>query len=401
MRLRFGQGDEALELGEERRIEELFHVRAKSIKSSALAGQRLHSGVAVKRRLVHLVRLLPAAGALGLFILTLRKADLGKAFGLIGSIGLALPLLLLPFLAAIVLETLGWRIAFHRLGRRLPFVGMLKARLAAEAIIMALPSGAVIGESLLPYLLKRRCGLPFEEGAVGVVARKFFIILSHGLFLALSALVAYGTLQGISNRAIGRPGLAWLLLATSAVLAAVAAALATLLGHARIAQRSRNALERLGLSWLRPWLERHAVKFREADAHLARFFSNRPVLLLRPLPCFLGVWLVKSLESALFLALLGAALPFRSVMAFETALQLARAMIVPVPGGLGIQDFGYVLCLRALDVRDAATLGAAFVLLKRGKEAFWMAVGFALLPAGSRRLRPVPPSPEAPAHASP
>src|SRR5207247_6375018 len=150
------------------------------------------------------------------FILTPRKADLGKAFGLIGSIVLALPLLLLPFLAAIVLETLGWRIAFHRLGRRLPFVGMLKARLAAEAIIMALPSGAVIGESLLPYLLKRRCGLPFEEGAVGVVARKFFIILSHGLFLALSAMVAYGTLAELSTRAIVSLGRARLTLAAYA-----------------------------------------------------------------------------------------------------------------------------------------------------------------------------------------
>jgi len=350
----------------------------------------------VKRRLVHIVRLLPAAGALGLFILTLRKADLGKAFGLIASIGLALPLLLLPFVVAIALETLGWRIAFRLLGRRLPFVGLLKVRLTAEAIAMALPSGTLIGESLQPYLLKRRCGLPFEEGAVGVVARKFFVILSHGLFLALSAVVAYRPLQGVSTRAIGRPGLAWLLLATSAVLALVAGALATLLGHARVAQRSRNALERLGLSWLHPWLERHAVKFREADAHLARFFSSPPALLSKPLPCFLGVWLVKSLETALYLTLLGAALPFRSVMAFETALQLARAMIVPVPGGLGVQDFGYVLCLRALDVRDAATIGAAFVLLKRGKEAFWMAVGFALLPAGSRRLRPAPPTPDVP-----
>src|SRR2546425_33694 len=279
-------------------------------RSGALPGQRLHSGVAVKRRLVHIVRLLPAAGALGLFILTLRKADLGKAFGLIASIGLALPLLLLPFLVAIALETLGWRIAFRLLGRRLPFVGLLKVRLTAAALAMALPSGTLIREAL--------------------------------------------------------PG---------------------------VAQRSRIALERLGLSWLRPWLERHAVKFREADAHLARFFSSPPALLSKPLPCFLGVWLVKSLETALYLTLLGAPLPFRSVMAFETALQLARAMIVPVPGGLGVQDFGYVLCLRALDVRDAATIGAAFVLLKRGKEAFWMAVGFALLPAGSRRLRPAPPTP--------
>jgi len=351
----------------------------------------------VKRRLVHLVRLLPAAGALALFVLTLRKADLGKAFGLIGAIGPALPLLLLPFLAVTALEALGWSLAFRRLGRRLPFLGLLKVRLSAEAVAMALPSGPLIGESLQPYLLKRRCGLSIEEGAVGVVARKFFVILSHGVFLALAAVLAYGPLQAASTRAIGRPGLAWLLLATSAVLAAVAGGLATLLGHARIAQRSRHALERLGLSWLRPWLERHAVKFREADAHLARFFSTRPALLLRPLPSFLAVWVVKSLESALYLALLGAPLPFTSVMAFDTALQLARVMIVPVPGGLGVQDFGYVLCLRALDVRDAATLGAAFVLLKRGKEAFWTAVGFALLPAGSRGLRPVPPTPEAPA----
>lgn len=346
----------------------------------------------MKRRLAHLVRLLPAAAAFGLFVLVLRKADLGRAFGLIGSLGFALPLLLLPNLATVAVETLGWRIAFDRMGRKLSLGGLLKVRLTAEAFAMGLPSGALIGESLQPYLLRRRCGLPFEEGAVGVVARKFFVILSHGLFLALAVLVAYRPLQHASTRAIGRQGLPWLLLATSAVLAIVAAGLAALLVHGSVAQRSRSALERVGLSWLRPWLERNALKFREADARLVRFFSNGPARLLAPLPFFLAVWLVKSLESALYLRLLGAPLPFPSVMAFETTLQLARAMIVPVPGGLGIQDFGYVLCLRALDVGDAATVGAAFVMLKRGKEAFWMAVGFALLPSGVRRPKPTAPA---------
>lgn len=350
----------------------------------------------MKRRLVHLVRLLPAAAALGLFLLVLRRGDLGRAFGLIGSLGFALPLLLVPYLAAVALEALGWRLAFRRMGRTLPFVGLLKVRLTGEALAMGLPSGTLIADSLQPYLLRRRCGLPFEEGAVGVVARKFFVIVSHGLFLAAAAAAAYGPLQRVSARAIGRPGLAWLLLAASCVLALVAAALAALLVHGSVAQRSRNALERLGLSWLRPWLERHALEFREADARLARFFSNGPARLLAPLPCFLGVWLVKSIETAVYLALLGAPLAFASVMAFDTALQLARAVIVPIPGGLGVQDFGYVLCLRALDVREAATVGAAFVLLKRGKEAFWMAVGFALLPSGSRRLKPAPPAFEAP-----
>jgi uncharacterized protein (TIRG00374 family) len=347
----------------------------------------------VKRRLVHLVRLLPAAAALGLFVLTLRKADLGRAFGLIGSLGFALPLLLLPNLAMIAVETLGWRITFDRMGRKLSFLGLLKVRLAAEAFAMGLPSGALIGESLQPYLLKRRCGLPFEEGAVGVVARKFFIILSHGLFLALAVLVAYDPLQRASARTIGREGLPWLLLAASAVLAILATGLAALLVYGSVAQRSRSALERVGLSWLRPWLERNALKFRDADARLARFFSNRLARMLAPLPFFLAVWLVKSLESALFLRLLHAPLPFPSVMAFETTLQLARALIVLVPGGLGIQDYGYVLSLRALEVGDAATVGAAFVLLKRGKEAFWMAVGFALFPSGSRRRVSATPAP--------
>ena len=36
-------------------------------------------------------------------------------------------------------------------------------------------------------------------------------------------------------------------------------------------------------------------------------------------------------------------------------------MAVPVPAGLGVQDAGYVLCLRALGVPDATTVGAAFV----------------------------------------
>jgi glycosyltransferase 2 family protein len=340
----------------------------------------------MKRCLSHLVRLLPAAAAIALFVFTLRNADLGHSLVLIGSLGFALPLLLLPYLVTIVIESFGWRLAFARFGRALPFIGIIKVRLTAEAFAMGLPSGNLIGESLQPYLLKRRCQLPFEEGAAGVVARKFFVILSQGLFLALSAAVGYRTLQRVSMRAIGRPGLPWLLLTTSAALLVVAATLAAALVYGRVAQRSRRALERLGLAWLGPWLERNALKFHEADAHLARFFSHGLGRLMAPLPFFLGVWLAKSLESALVLRLLGVPLAFSSVMAFETVLTLARSLLVPVPGGLGVQDLGYILCLRALDVPEAQTVGAAFILLKRAKEAIWMAVGFALLPSGGKRL---------------
>jgi len=58
---------------------------------------------------------------------------------------------------------------------------------------------------------------------------------------------------------------------------------------------------------------------------------------------------------------------------------LIRSAAVPVPAGLGVQDAAYVLCLRALAVADVTTLGAAFVVIKRGKDLFWIVVGFLLL----------------------
>ena len=72
-------------------------------------------------------------------------------------------------------------------------------------------------------------------------------------------------------------------------------------------------------------------------------------------------------------------------MVMETSLILIRAMAVPVPAGLGVQDAGYVLSLKGLGVQDAVTVGAAFVLLKRGKDLFWIAFGFLLLAIGGDR----------------
>jgi uncharacterized membrane protein YbhN (UPF0104 family) len=50
-----------------------------------------------------------------------------------------------------------------------------------------------------------------------------------------------------------------------------------------------------------------------------------------------------------------------------------------VPAGLGVQDLGYFAFFSALGVPDAMGVGAAFVLLKRTKELFWVCVGYTLL----------------------
>jgi uncharacterized membrane protein YbhN (UPF0104 family) len=70
---------------------------------------------------------------------------------------------------------------------------------------------------------------------------------------------------------------------------------------------------------------------------------------------------------------------FTTALVLENALIVVRSIAVPVPGGLGVQDVGYVLFLKAAAVPAATTVGVAFVLLKRGKDLFFVLLGFALM----------------------
>ena len=93
----------------------------------------------------------------------------------------------------------------------------------------------------------------------------------------------------------------------------------------------------------------------------------------------LAAWLMDSVETWLILRVLGVRIGFFSVYAFEPGLSLVRSMAFFVPAGLGVQDLGYFAFFNALGVPDAMGVGAAFVLLKRTKELFWVIVGYSLL----------------------
>ena len=333
----------------------------------------------MKRVLRHLSQLLPVLLTLGLFAFTLRSADLGRALGLVGSLGWIIPLLLLPNLVATAFEALGWWLAFARLGGRPRYRSLLAVRFMVDAVMLGLPSGTVISESLQPYLLKRRCGVPFETGIIAGFGRKFLVVLSHGLFLTVAVFLAWPTLQRASRVAIHRGGLPWLLLAVATTLVTLSIATAAVSGRGRLGDRTLRGLSRFGGRWLGPWLEQNALRFQRADEHLSTFFSRDPGGLVPPLACYACGWLARSAETLVFLRLLGVSVALSSTMVIETTLILVRALAVPVPAGLGVQDAGYVLSLKALAVADATTVGAAFVLLKRGKDLFWIGFGFLLL----------------------
>ena len=104
----------------------------------------------MKRLLRHLSQVLPGLLAVGLAAFVLRSADLGRVLGLVRSLGGWLPLLLLPNLAVTLIEAVAWWRSFGLLVARPRFAPLVGVRLAVEAVMLGLPSGAVISESLQP-----------------------------------------------------------------------------------------------------------------------------------------------------------------------------------------------------------------------------------------------------------
>jgi uncharacterized protein (TIRG00374 family) len=339
----------------------------------------------MKRLLRHASRALPALLSLGLLAWVLRSADVGRALSLVHSLGWRLPLLLLPNFFAVLAEATGWWISFGRLGPRPRFRRLLAVRVVVDALMLGLPSGSVMSETVQPYLLKRRCGVALETGIVATIGRKFFVVISHGLFLGLATLLAWPILDSDSTARVLRAGLPWLLLATSAGLVGASIAGVVASSHGRVAGRAHRVLDRLGGRWMGSWLERNALRFQRTDEGLAAFFRHDPLGLVPPIALTMLGWFIRSLETWLFARLVGAPVPLAAAMVIETALILVRALAVPVPAGLGVQDTGYILCFRALGVPDATTVGAAFVLLKRGKDLFWILLGFVLMGLARRR----------------
>ncbi len=337
----------------------------------------------MRRLLRCAAQILPALLAVALLGFVLRKADLPRALGLVNAFGWLLPLLLVPNLLAVLTELAGWWLPLTRIGPRPRYLSLLGVRFSADALQYGLPSGAVVAESMQPYLLKQRCGLPLETAIVASVARRFLILLAHGVFLLAATLLAWRVLERASRTVVRAPGLPWLLVATALGLLTAAALTAAATVQGRLGDRLHRALDRFGGRWLGAWLERNAARFQATDRRFGAFFSH-PAAFVAPVALFLVGWLLRSFETYLYLRVVGVSVSPVLAMVIEAALILLRAVAVPVPAGLGVQDLGYVLCLRALAVPDAATVGAAFVLLKRGKDLAFILLGFLLLLTGRR-----------------
>ncbi len=329
-----------------------------------------------------------AAGLL--LIVTFADVNVTRVHALLARVGVAgFLLLLLPQFCSLFVESAGWCWAFANLGRSLPLLRVFQVRLSTEALAMSLPAGALICESTKPALLGRLCGVPVGESIAAMVARKYLLLASQAVYVLTLAGLGFGLLQGISRSALGLPGLGYVALGCGSAVALAALCIDRGLKQSSLAQSALAVLRRLPLSFVRRALEASAAHFGRTDDEISRYFRLPLRARLAPAVFFLLGWLLEAVETFVILRLLGVEVDFVTAASVEVVLSFVRNVVFVTPAGLGVQDGGYAAFLTALGIPNALTVSAAFVVLKRGKELVWTAVGYSLLAGAMHEFVPL------------
>ena len=156
--------------------------------------------------------------AVGLVGWTFSGLDAARVGATLRAGGPALLWALLPMGLGFALESLGWAWAFRRFGLRLPLLGLLRTRVASEALALTLPAGALLSESSTPFLLGRHCGLSVETSVAGMAIRKYLLLASQAVYISVSAGLGAVTLERASRELLHGPGLSALLLGLGALV---------------------------------------------------------------------------------------------------------------------------------------------------------------------------------------
>jgi uncharacterized membrane protein YbhN (UPF0104 family) len=319
-------------------------------------------------------------GALALTALTFRDTSFEAA---LARIDLGAAIVALPALQGLgfALEALGWGGILRALGERPSFRALVRVRIMSEAIAQSIPLGVLVAEGSKPMLLQSHVGTSVPVGTASVAGRKVSLVATQALLLALVALFGAGPLGRMA------PGSGPLLRGVVAACALVLASSAALSGRAfacgAVADKVRRALAHVPI--VGPRVTRRAAAFRATDAAAEQWFGRPLRERARCALPFLFAWCVESLETFCLLRLVGVAIDPWTALCLEVPIGLLRSIAFFAPAGLGVQDLGYATALAAFGVPDAGAAALAFTLLKRCKEAFWIAVGWGLLVRGTTR----------------
>jgi uncharacterized membrane protein YbhN (UPF0104 family) len=320
-------------------------------------------------------RLLLLALAMVALARALWAVDWAHTAALLRDVGPWLALALLPFGLGMAIDTAAWKSVLREIGSRVPFVPLLRMRLASEAVFLSAPAGAVAAEAVKTVLLTRQGGARGSDAVASLAIKKVVYVLAHALYLAIGFLCGGEAIRRFLG---GRWGVTAYGGVTLGMLV-LGAALALSWRRGGPAAFLLRTVGRLPWPRLRRALEARAEDAHAVDGAARAFFEGGARAISPVLGLLLLQWLTEAGETFLMLHLLHVPVSLSAVIAYDALNSFVRSVAFFLPAGLGVQELGQLLFVNALGVPEAGAVAAALMLCKRGKDLAWIVTGYGLL----------------------
>lgn len=275
--------------------------------------------------------------------------------------------LLLVINAGVILAmSARWWVIVRAENPSIPFLPLVKYRLAVFGLSYFTPGPQVGGEPLQVFYLTRNHGLTFARATSAVIMDKLLEFLANFILIGagLTAALRVGMLSQNGTQSLGS-------------LVPMAAILLWPVLHLILLYRGRYPISSL-LRAASPFLGNPAwARLIIVSERMAASFTRRKLpALLVALSFSMTAWAGMALEYFLIADFLNASLSFEQILAALTAALFA--FLLPLPGGLGALEASQVYALTSIGYAPA--LGISLSLIMRARDI--LNGGLGLLLAG-------------------
>jgi uncharacterized protein (TIRG00374 family) len=240
----------------------------------------------------------------------------------------------------------------------------------------SIPGGVAVAEPMRPVLLKRECGVDMTEGIGSCIITKINIAVAQSVYILIGFSLVVLLYPHVAAQLGPGEGLRGLGLVALSLLCVVA--LITLPFSGPRMEQVCRTLARIPLRPLRSLLAKAEPYILRLDEHVGRFARDHSGKFALSLLFSFSAWVLVGVETFLILKFLGVNPTFTQAVALESTASLFRIVFFFLPGGLGASEVGFVALLVAFGFPDPITLSAAYIAVKRLKEAGWILVGYAV-----------------------
>jgi uncharacterized protein (TIRG00374 family) len=282
------------------------------------------------------------------------------------QVGWYWPLLLLPYGVVNWLEAWSWKYMLVDAPARTTVARLFWLRLGGESLNQLTPTASLGGEPFKASRLQAD-GVPLEVASASVVIMKGILVLSLVLYIFTGLALAPFYLPEAAKH---------ILFLTLAALGLAAAGIIFVLVQRRDPfGNSFRFLSRRG--WLPHFLRDQEGFLENLDTAMSQFYRRYPSRALLSFFLFFLSWLLHAVEVYLMFWLLGHPISPGMAVCLDALAMLFTALGFFIPAAMGIQEGGNILL--AMGFRLGFGLGAAFSILRRIREAFWLCLGLVVV----------------------